>query len=224
MKTVLLLTILLAFMTVAFAQEYNDVEVAQEWNIALGKAVRRLIHQGETDPRLISERASELARSEENKLRQVGKSKGLSDKQLNRSISRDRKRALKSYIDDALRSRQVRGSPAAPENGILAFLQATKTVEAHPKLLRWGFKFTTPTDTRSLLKLPVAQSADELVACLRREPEAVRRHGIALVVPAHVRLTERDKRLVSDLKQTCRREGIPLFLQTDMEDSWTKIN
>jgi hypothetical protein len=65
--------------------------------------------------------------------------------------------------------------------------------------------------TRAIDK-PTAQSAEALVAFLRRQPAVMQQNGIWLVVTNPDAYSTQEKGIVEELKQVCRKQKIPLFI------------
>lgn len=200
------------------------VKVSQQWQFALARSVEELVKQGQTDRKLIAKLVVEKTKAEEKKLREAGKAMGVSDKEIDRSIERDRNESIESYINASLNQNRRASNPLKEEKGLLVFLRDQQLVEQHPKLaLKRGFAFSTPRDSLPLLALPVAPSADELISAFRKQPNSVQENGIWLNIP-HWDISAKDKHLLEDLKHACHREGIPLFMETELEMSYKKIN
>ena len=80
-----------------------------------------------------------------------------------------------------------------------------------------GFVISLPGETRTVNGRPAANTADELVAFLRRQPSETQRNGIWLVLAYSKAYTPVEKAHVVELKEACQRERIPLFIARDQE-------
>src|SRR5207248_1123470 len=104
------------------------------------------------------------------------------------------------------------------DRGLSVHLLPKQTVDEHlGQGLKAGFVVSAPADPRPLFKKPVAQTAKELLAIFHQQPKTVQQNGIWVIVPNDPLYTERDKRLVDELRRACQRDHIPLFVGSVLE-------
>jgi len=203
--------------------DQNAVIVAQKWQFALARSVNDSVKRGERNPEVIARQAKENTQAQEKKVYEAGRAMGVSEKKLDKSIEQDRQNGLRTYIQDALAGGNRKSPKLREEKGLLVFLNTEKLVANHPQLLEWGFQYSTPTTKKWLLDLPRVTSATDLIEYLRKEPKTVEQNGIWVVVPDYA-FSKKDQRLLDDLKEVCKREGIFLFVQSDLEMKWNRLS